>query len=54
MSPTDSFPVSEAEDEGAQQLFIRAKQGGIVVRRRPHARGAKRILLLRDVAVVIP
>lgn len=36
MSPSDSFPVSEAEDEGTPQLFIRAKQGGIVRQRRSH------------------
>lgn len=27
---SESFPVAEAEDEGAQQLFISAEQGGIV------------------------
>lgn len=29
---SDSFPVSAAGDEGSQQLFIRAQQGGIVGR----------------------
>lgn len=37
MSPSDSFPVSEAEDEGAQQLLTMAKQGGIVGQRRSDA-----------------
>lgn len=37
MSPSDSFPVSEAEDEGTQQLFTMAKQGGIVGQRRSDA-----------------
>lgn len=30
MSPSDSFPVSEAEAEGTRQLLVRDKQGGIV------------------------
>lgn len=32
---SDSFPVSAAGDDGTQQLLVRAKQGGIVGRRRP-------------------